>query len=146
MSTLTISIDRTALALAPLLLSAADDGTTLGIADYTEPALQWRIGYAPDSAHQHGSVALSAAYQQSMLNFSVGTDQVASEAAARAAITELRTALSQFAYTVTVTTNGVAETWTCDPGSIGAASRTFENLKTFNTVYPVSIPCHPVRS
>jgi hypothetical protein len=146
-STLTISIARTSLSLSPLVLSAADDATALGIADYTEPAIQQRVKYAPDSDYVHGSTALASSLQQTMLNFDVSTDLAASESAARALIAELRTALGQFSYNVTVTVDGsTAEVWACDPGSVGTVSRTFENLKSHNAVYPVSIPCHPVRS
>lgn len=143
--TLTISISRTSLSLSPLVLSAANDATTLGITAYTEPAREQSVEWAPDSRYVHGSVALSSRLPQTILNFDVGTDLASTEAAARTLIEALRTAAGQFSYDVTVTVDGApAETWACAPGSVGAGVRTYENLRSHNTVYPVSLPCHPI--
>jgi len=145
--TLIVSIDRTSLSLSPLVLSGTNDATELGVTGYVEPAIDWRIRYAPDSDYAHGSTALSAALQQTVLNFDAVTDQATTETAARALIAELRTALGQFAFAVTVTVGDAApEVWSCNPGSVGAAARNYVDLRDHNAIYPVSIPCHPVRS
>lgn len=146
MSTLTISIDRSLMdpPQAALVLSGADDGSELGIESYVEPDITYQVDYAPDSRYVHGSVALSARIRQTVLNFDVSAD-AATEAEARALIAELRVAVSQFAFEVTVTVDDAdPEVWSCVPGSVGGAARTYENLKTHKTVYPVSIPCHPI--
>lgn len=146
MSTLTITIDRTLLSLSPLVLSGADDANVLGVQRYSEPAVQWRVGYAPDSAHIHGSVPLSGAYQQALLNFEVVTDNAASEAQSRTQLTELREALAQFRFDVTVVVDGApSETWACHLGSMAPLGpRSSIDLRDSNPVWAVAIPCHPV--
>lgn len=145
--TLTISISRTSLALSALTLSAANDATALGVVSYAEPAVAQRIEWAPDSKYVHGSQSLSSAYEHSMLNFEAGTNLATTEAASRALFAEIRAAINQFTYTVTVTVDGAtAEVWTCQPGSLGAVSRSYEDLRSHSVVRPVSIPCHPVPS
>lgn len=143
---ITISIDRTSLALGPLVLSGQDDATTLSIVEYTEPAIEARVTWAPTSQWAHGQQATASAYEQTLLQFDV-SPWATSETLSRAALAELRTALAQFSFEVTVTVGDApAETWTCNAGSVGGASRTFENLKTGRPVHPVTIPAYPVRS
>lgn len=146
MSTLTISIDRTSLALVPLVMSAANDGTPLGITDYAEPAILPRITYAPDSAYEHGSMPLARVWQDTIVGFEVTTDLAVTEAAARLLVAELRQAVSQFAFTVTVTVDGApAETWTCHTGTVQpVGSRTFSNIENHDPTWSVTIPAHPV--
>lgn len=146
MSTLLVSIDRSALSLSPLVLSGTAGAQPLAVASYQEPAIMHRIRYAPQSDYIHGSLALGSVLDHTLLQFDVFPDAAATESAARTALVTLRVALNQFSYAVTVTINGVAETWRCDPGSVGAAQRTYVNMHHFNVVHPVSIPCYPVRS
>ena len=145
---LTISIDRTSMSLTPLLLTGHDDASrVLSVSDYSEPPLQARITYAPDG-DAHGSMALGWSYQQTLLGFSVFKESAASETAARAAIAELAAALGRLSYTVTITVGDAApETWTCDPGSIApAGGRSFNDLKTYDNAWAVTIPAYPIRS
>lgn len=148
MSTLTISIDRTSLALAPLVMSAADDETPLGITDYQEPAIQPRITYAPDSAYVSGSRPLARVWQQSILGWEVVTDHAESEDESRDLIAELMQAVSQFAFTTTVVVDGAPpETWTCHTGTLTpTGSRTLSNLENHDPTWSVTIPVHPVRA
>ncbi len=148
MSTLLISINRTSLALAPLVLSGSDDANPIGITDYTEPAMQPRVTYAPDSAYEDGSTPLAVSWQQVPLAFDVSTTNAATEAASRLLIAELRQAISQFSFTVTVVVDGApAETWTCHAGAIQpVGSRTFANLARHNPEWSVTIPAHPIRA
>ncbi len=148
MSTLLISIDRTSLALAPLVLSGSNDANPIGITDYSEPAMQPRITYAPDSAYEHGSMPLATVWQQTILGFEVSTTEAASEAESRVLIAELLQAISQFSFTVAVTVDGApAETWTCHAGAMQpAGSRTFADLLRHNPVWSVTIPAYPIRA
>lgn len=148
MSTLTISIDRTFLTLPALVLSAADDANPLGITDYTEPAVLPRVTYAPDSAYENGSTPLAVAWQETIVGFEVVTDQAVSEAASRLLIAELRQAVSQFSFTVTVTVDGApAETWTCHAGTVQpVGGRTFSDLEHHDPEWSVTIPAHPIRA
>lgn len=144
---LTISIDRTSLSLAPLVLSGSDDSTPLGVTGYQEPAIEPRISYVPDSAWVDGSVAVAVSYAQTFLGFDVVTDQAVSESESRLLLAELRRALGQFRYGVTVTVGDAPpETWACDPGTVGPIDRSFVDLRDHNPVWPVTIPCRPTRT
>lgn len=146
MSTLTVSIDRTSLALSPLVFSGVTDENGFGVVGYREPAIGRQVKYAPDSAYVHGSIPLASRLEQTVLTFDVVTDQAVSESASRTMLTELRAALGQWRFEVTVTINGVAEVWDCHSGSVGAVDRTFGDLKNYRAVWPVTVPAYPVRS
>lgn len=143
MGTLTLSIDAPG---GAVLLSGSEDGTTWGIVSetYQGPSRQPRIQYA-DGAWMHGSVALGFTWQQSLMSFDVAP-KVASEAALRTAIASLQAALSQLNYETTETINGVADVWTCDPGTLAPTGRSLTDLDTFDPVFTVTIPCYPVAS
>lgn len=148
MSTLIISIDRTSLSLAPLVLSGTNDANPIGVTDYTEPAINPRLTYAPDSAYVNGSTPLAVAWQDTIVGFAVCTTDAATEAASRTLIAELRTAVEQFSFAVTVTVDGApAETWACHTGSVTPVSgRTFSDLLRHNPEWSVTIPAHPIRT
>lgn len=143
--TLTISIDRTSLGEEPLVLSAADDGNPYGIVGYAEPALLAVVQYAGDSPWVHGSTAVSARWQQTVLGFDI-CPVADTETELRALVAELRAAVSQFVFTTSVTVSDAdAETWRCDMGSIAAVARDYTDLANLNPVYPVTIPVYPIR-
>lgn len=147
MSTLLISIDRTGLSRAPLVLSGSNDANPLGISNYTEPAVLPRITYMPDSAYEDGSTPLAVSWQETILGFDVVTAGAATEAASRTLVAELRQAISQFSFDVIVTVDGApAETWACHTGALQAAGRTYVNLRYHNPVWSVTIPAHPIRT
>lgn len=144
---LVITIDRTSLSLSPLVLSAAP-GSELGIFDYTEPAEQTRVEYAPQSRIVDGATSIGAALQQTILPFSFLT-LVDTETESRALVAEVRAAVKQSpTFEVTVSVSDAAdETWTCDPGSVTpTGSRTFVNLTHPRPIFAVDIPCYPIRS
>lgn len=145
---LTITIDRASLSLADLVMTASAGYTGLGIVNYTEPAMQSRILYAPSSAYIPGDVALAATWQQTSLNFDVVAPRVSTETQARAAIAELLTAIYRLQFPLTVSVSDAdGETWTCDAGSVAPlGSRTYVDLRYHGPVWGVSIPCHPVRA
>lgn len=143
--TLLITIGRTSLGKVPLVLSGVEDGTELGVTGYTEPAESARVTYAPDSPHENGSVPLSVAWEQTILGFEVCTTDAATESAMRALIAELREALRQFTFPVTVQIGDApAETWTCHPGSVTpVGGRTTVDLEHHDPVWSVVIPAQP---
>lgn len=148
MSTIFISIVRTSLSLGPLVLSGSNDANPLGITDYTEPAVNPRVTYAPDSSYVNGSTPLAVSLQQTIVGFAVCTTDAATEAASRTLIAELRAAVGQFSFAVTVTVDGApAETWACHAGSVTpVGGRTFSDLLRHNPEWSVVIPAQPVRS
>jgi hypothetical protein len=143
----TVSIDRTSLGKAPLVLSAGQD-TTLGLTAYQPPGKVARVTYANDHPDMDGSVALSASWQQALLGFNVVTDQAADEAAIASQVAELVEALAQFSYLVTTTVgNAPAEVWSAQRGSIALAvsdGRSFTDLANHNPVYAITIPVYPI--
>lgn len=143
--TLTISIDRAGLSLAPLVFSGALDGTTLGIVGYQPPALQSRITYAPDSMDVHGSEAIAAAWQQAVLGFDWVRDDDATETQVQASYGEVAAAVGQFSYLVTTQVSGApAQVWRADMGSVSPSARTYMDLVNHNPVFAVTIPVYPI--
>lgn len=139
-----ISIENTPL---PYLIRS-DRSTALTLTAFTEPAAKPRIRYAPDASDRHGSVALSWAWEQTYLNFSVAARDAASESAARAALGTLTALLGRLRFTATTRVGTApAETWRCDPGSLSASSgRSYADLRHHDPEWTVQIPCHPLRS
>lgn len=144
--TLTVSIDRTSLALSPLVFSGSLDANLYGLTAYQAPAYLMRVGYAPDSADAHGSVPLSAAYQQAILSFTWMRDAAASESVVQSARDEVRAALAQFSYPVTTQVSGApAEVWSANPGSLTPPARSYLNLlQPSMAEFVVSIPVYPI--
>lgn len=111
-----VTFDRTSLSLSPLVIDndpftgnfhLPEDGTE-------RPGRKIRRTYAPTSAYVAGSYLLAAVEDSGTLPLSIyvhGTDATDLEAA----IDELEAAVTQFAYTVTVTVDGVARSFNADP-------------------------------
>lgn len=149
MPTVTITIDRSSMALPDLVIDGQQPlSGDLGLVSYQEPALQPRIKYAPTSDWVHGEMALGFTYQQVMLQLDVTTPNATTEAQARAAIAALAAALGRLSFTTTVTIDGATpETWSCQPGSVSPAeARTYVDLVHHRPVWQVSIPAQPLRS
>lgn len=146
--TLTISLGRSGLAVpaADLLFAGTRGATDFGIVGYQSPALQRRIGYAPDSPYIDGSEAISASWQQALMRFDWFFDNpTATETDVRAAYDEVVEAIGQFSFTVTTAVNGApGQLWRADSGSIVEPERTYQNLANQNPVYTVTIPVYPI--
>ena len=144
MTSVTITIDRSSLSLADLVLAGQGTTETWGIATYRTPGKVARISYAPDADNIHGSIPVAASWQQGMLSFTA-FPTVADTAARVAALAELEQALGQFAYTVTVTESGTSEAWAANMGSIElAGDRTRSDMEQNNPLYSVTIPVYPI--
>ncbi|HJR88833.1 MAG TPA: hypothetical protein VJ782_01570 [Aeromicrobium sp.] len=109
-----LSIDRTSLSAAPLVYTNEPGGNGWLDPDTAEPMFAFRYRYAPDSDLQPGSVLLGAVLEQSTLPAVIYL-QAASTAALRVLKDELVEAVSQFAYDVTLTIDGDAQTFAADP-------------------------------
>jgi phenylpyruvate tautomerase PptA (4-oxalocrotonate tautomerase family) len=147
--TMLISIDRSSLGKAPLVLSGSNDANALGITDYTEPSVQARVRYAPDSDFRHGSTPLGSVLQQTIVGFAVCTTDAVTESESRALVAELTEAVvGQFRFTVTITIGDApAETWACHSGAVvPVGSRNSINLRDHDPEWSVTIPAHPVRT
>lgn len=146
--TLTITIDRAALSLSPLVFSGSLDGTALGVVEYAPPAEQVRVLYMPDSDHVHGSEPLGGSLQQSVLPFSWMRVGAAEESEIQAAFAEVGAAIRQAVeYTVTTQVSGApAQAWRATFGSqqLDATRRSRFSMKALVPVYAVSIPVYPI--
>lgn len=111
-----ITITRAALSLDPLVIASNPHGTTLHMPEDGLGAVGWdyRRSYAPDSDWQSGKALLSVVREASTLPLTVYAHDTSSAglAAARAV---LEAAVSQWAYDVTVTVDGVATTYHAEP-------------------------------
>lgn len=145
MSVASISIDRTSLTLSALVV--ADDGTTYrptpdGIG---RPGISWRLTAMPDSADSHGTEYVAAVKEQSSMPLQVKV-YADSSAALDAACDALEEALSQFAYTMTVTVDGVAKTWTCAPASWQVSNFDSGEVAAHIATYAITVPVYPIAS
>ena len=143
MGTLTISVDRTSLSLGPLVFSANDDANVWGIMPgYQQPGLvpETRVASSPLT---HGEVATRFKWQQALHQFDAFPN-VASAAALTAAKAEVRAALGRLSYSVTVTENGQATIWDCQPGSFMPSPIDYPELDALHPAFAITIPCHPI--
>lgn len=143
MSTLLITISRDG---ADLVLSGSDDANEIGVTNFAEPAQVARIEYAPGSRLFAGDQALSATLAHTLLTFTLVTDKASTETESQSLLDDVRAAVGQFSYTVTVEINDApAKTWQCDTGSVAPlGARTLLDLEHHNPEWSVSIPCNPV--
>lgn len=142
--TLTISISRTELSLAPLAFSASLDGTVLGVVDYTPPDFRMRNVYASSDTF-HGAERTASSLEQSSILFRWIRVGATTEAQIQTSRNEVATALRQFSYKVTTQVSGApAEVWDADPGTLLGGSRNLVSLKHLVPVYAVEIPVYPI--
>lgn len=144
-STATVSIDRSDLSLAALVISGDGSGTySLTDRGLGRPAITPRITNMPDSRDVEGSEILSAVKEQTALPLEVLV-QATSTAALDAAIDALDAALWQLQYDVTVTIDGVAKVWHCTPAAWAVSSGVVEYARAaqFVEVLTITIPCKP---
>lgn len=135
----TLTIDRTSLSLAPLVLSASPGVSALGIVSYREPSRERQNVYADGSSY--APRALLASVPSPPFHALTLVPQVASQAAEDAALAELEAAISQFAYQVTDNRNGQPRVWDCDPGSMALVNdRSRIDLAYLKPVWAVTIP------
>lgn len=144
---LSLSLDRTSLSLSPLLIypnRAQGPFWISGAAgdEVDEPDFVYRYNYAPDSAYVAGKVLLAAVLDQATLPAVVrvlGTS--ATDLATKKA--ELRAALGQFSYSITLSLNGVASTFSadCSTPAWGAVQRWMQVGFTARAV--LTIPVNP---
>lgn len=118
---LLISVNRSQLDLPPLLIAGSRSaGTAEGMpglwipaGGYARPQFAARRTFAPDSAFAPGKQVLGAVLDEGRWPLTIRV--VASSAAVLAALRDVvELAFSQRRYPVTVTLDGVSETWRCD--------------------------------
>lgn len=112
---LSVTFTRAALSL-PDLAVGDHPGDGLWIGEDGVGAVGWdfRRTYAPDSGWFSGKGLLAAVREASTLPLTVYA-QAASSAELDALKAELEAAAAQWSYTVTVTVDGIATTYNCEP-------------------------------
>lgn len=108
----TLSIDRTSLALAPLVITSNPFGAALYLPEegLVWPVFETRRHYAPDSNHEAGRTLLAAVRGAAELPLTVYAT-AASGAALETAKAELEAAVAQWSYDLTLTVDSVAHTY-----------------------------------
>lgn len=143
-----VSIDRTSLSLGALTIGDnPGDAYCLTPTGLGDPEMVWRVASMPDSASIHGREITAAALEVSSLPIEVVVSG-SSAANLRANRVALTNAVSQFTYTTTVTVDGVAQVWLCEPGNwsvTGGVVRHAHQTELLQ-VLTVTIPVHPIAS
>lgn len=144
MSTATVSLDRTSLSLSALAIT--DDGSTYQLKQdgLSRPAMTWRFTTMPDSADIHGTENVAAARERTTIPLEVIVKSTSSSAL-NTAVVALETALSQWAYDVTVTVDGVAQVWHAAPAAWSFSQPTSPGMVAqFFTLMTITIPVYPI--
>lgn len=143
MSLAAIAIDRASLSKPDL--AASSDGSTYRLTEdgVGRPGVAWRRTYAPDSADVHGSELIAIAREQSSLPLVI---EVLAETASALddACADLEEALSQFAYTVTQTVDGVTRVWSADPADWSTGGYDSGEVAAHMARYVITIPVYPI--
>lgn len=128
-----------------LTLSAAN-GYKVVYNGLGQPSGLWRRGYA-SSPWVDGATLTSAALEQSVLNLAVWVS-ADTASSLRTRIDNLTAAVSQFTYTVTVTLNSQAETWTADPADWALDGERWQGsfLARHMQRVNLAIPVYPIAS
>lgn len=113
---LQLTFDRTGLSLGPLVIGPNPFTGSFHLPEdgLSRPGFTIRRGYAPGSAFLPGQYLLTAVTESSTLPVIIYAHGDTS-AEVEAAIAELNTAATQFAYDVTLAIDGQAMTWPADP-------------------------------
>lgn len=113
---ISVTFDRAALSLADLVITSNPFDSTLHIPEDGIGQVGWdfRRDYAPTSAWQGGKALLSAVREAATLPLTIYAHDTTS-AGLQTARAVLESAASQWAYGVTVTVDGVATVYHCEP-------------------------------
>lgn len=141
-----LSIDRTSLSLAPLLLTNNPfdaNPYTFPEDGLAQPNFTMRLRYAPDSNFVAGRLALGSVLDGSTMPLIVaarGTSTADLEAVKDA----LEAALAQMTYSVTMTVDGVTVgTWPADPTTVWWGTVDHGAAVAHLAIGSISIPVNP---
>lgn len=129
---------------SPSNITIGQSGTYRVVADTLgDPGLNWRLGYA-SSPWVDSETLVSAAKSKATFPFECDVYGT-SIADLISKIAALRTALSQFSYTVTVTIGGSSVAYSADPGTLSKKGGTWQDdrLGFLAQRLAISIPVDP---
>lgn len=109
---ISVSLDRTSLSLAPLVITTHPDDGALYLPEdaVVWPSFETRRTHAPDSAYEAGRTLLAAVQGAAELALNVYV-HASTGAAVEAAKAELEQALAQWSYDLTLTVDSVAHVY-----------------------------------
>lgn len=140
---LAVSVSRASLGLGTLSIPDFPvAGLWIPEDGLTRPARAWARQTA-SSPLTHGSVVTRATLEQTSINLSVYA-QGASTGALVALQDTLEAAFAQFSYAVTITVDGSAKEYTCDPADVSWGELSAPEAKAFLSRATLTIPCHPL--
>ena len=133
------------LTIGDLVFSGVDDTNPFALYAMNEPGLQARLTYASDSPYIEGSLATAGAWQQALLNVTVGVG-ASSETELESRKQQIRAAVAQFRYVVVTEVNGLRRSWTADMGSMSPVDDSLDvnDLAEFAAAYNLTIPVLPI--
>lgn len=143
-----VTIDRSSLSLADLVIDEAMDGTYVLLlgSRLRRPGTIWRKSAMPDSNDVHGTEFLTAVKEQADIPLKVMV-QADTSAALDTAIDELDDALSQFTYPVTVDLDGVEKVWDASPAPWSPDDlEEYQAVLQHFDVLTVTLPVYPIAS
>ena len=114
---LTVSIDRSSLTLAALVISNTPGAYWLPEDGFTEPEFDQRQTFASDSPDTAGSLLIQSVQGVGSFGCTVYT-QASTAAALKAQKRALEAAVYQFSYTLSLTIVGAPDTYAAMPGRV----------------------------
>lgn len=143
--TTSISIDRGSLSLSPLVIHGrkADGLMWFRSGDLIAPDWAIRPAYAPDSDWVPGRQLLSGVMDQAVLAVVVTIGPAADAATLAAGRALLEAALNQLVYPITLTVDGVGETWNAERSAVSYGDLSARVSPLFTDYAALQIPVNP---
>lgn len=108
------------------------------------PGTRWRRKYV-ESDNLHGSLLLQATREHSSIPATLYV-QADTTAALHALMDDVEEALGQFFYPVTLTVDGVSDTYNADPADVDWGTIDSGMVKAYMASTQVTIPVYPIAS
>jgi hypothetical protein len=143
---LSLTISRASLSLADLVIT--NDPTQpfhLPEDGLEEPDVTYRLAYMPDSRDVHGKELVAAALEHSAIPATIYA-KAADSATLATLKAELRAALGQFSYDVTLNLDGATATYSADPCGPRWGAVDSGMVKARMAKASVTIPVYPIAS
>lgn len=140
---LSLTIDRTSISLSALVISTTPAaGMWLPEQGLVRPDMDYRRTYAPDSSYVPGRTILAAVLEASTLPATVYF-RAATTSALVTLENTLTAALAQWAYTVTLTIDSSAWSWTGEPTRPAFGAVDSGMARSFMSRAVLTIPINP---
>lgn len=141
---LSLAFSRTLLSLSALSITDTPSSSGFWLPEDAmgRPGKEWDKQYA-DKGLYHGRLLVGATLEQATLPVRIYARSTTTSGL-ETLQASLEAALGQFTYTATVTIDGAAKVWTCDPGDVQWADLDSGMVAAKMAVASVSIPVYPI--